>query len=391
MKIIIILPATARPFGDTAARWSYVLLKTLLVQGHTVVCFTVTEDAADVVERARRELADLAAPGQFTSRVFSPRANCTPLVRKVRSLLRPFSETRYADGLEAALAAELRQGYDVLHLEQLWTGWLGTNVPRALLNIHHFEVIDLEDQPRVGFAEHKVWVQMKRATRRILLAHKNMRMFTPRLHTHAQSVNASANYWVVPFALDLSHYPLQKAPVEPVLGMIGSMHWLPSRSAGERLITRIWPLVKKRVPTAKLFVAGWNARKHLGKYLPLPDVRLEDSVPHPTDFFANASVMVYAPSRGSGMKIKVMESMAYGVPVVTTWEGVEGMAAENGRHCWVADDDETIAAHAAQLLGDAAQREQMRQAARKLIETCYSPVPVLDQMLRVYEEISQQT
>jgi glycosyltransferase involved in cell wall biosynthesis len=169
--------------------------------------------------------------------------------------------------------------------------------------------------------------------------------------------------------------------------MIGSMHWTPSRSAAERLITRIWPLVKKRVPRAKLFIAGWNARKHLGKYLPMPDVTLEDGVPHPTDFFSKAAVMVYAPSRGSGMKIKVLESMAYGVPVVTTWEGVEGVDYENGTHCWVAEEDEAIAERAAALLEDRGQRQLMREAARSLMEERYSPEPVMGRMLQVYDEV----
>ncbi len=43
------------------------------------------------------------------------------------------------------------------------------------------------------------------------------------------------------------------------------------------------------------------------------------------------------------MKVKVMESMAYGVPVVTTWEGVEGIDYENGRECWVGESDEELA------------------------------------------------
>lgn len=391
MRIILVLPATPRPFGDTAARWSYVLAKGLLERGHSVACFTVTEDAPEIVEKAREALARSAGAGQFSFRFFSPKPTLAPWRRKIRSLVRPYSETRYAAGLEEALASELRAGYDILHLEQLWTGWLGIGVPRTLLNVHHFEIIDLEMQPRHSLAERKDWIQMNRATRRILRAHRNFRVFTPRLLEKARTINRAGDYRVVPFALDLSNYPLQPAPDAPVLGLIGSMHWMPSRSAGERLITRIWPLVKQRVPQARLFIAGWNARKHLGRYLPLPDVTLEDSVPHPTDFFSKASVMVYAPSRGSGMKIKVMESMAYGVPVVTTAEGTEGLAAENGVHCWVAESDADIAARAAQLLEDAELRRRMRDAGRALIESRYSPAPVLAEMLQLYGELSQKS
>jgi glycosyltransferase involved in cell wall biosynthesis len=390
MRILTVLPAAPRPFGDTAARWFYVLTKCLLERGHDVVCLVVTQEPEPVLAESRQRLAETTGSGRLIFRAFSPSPTCHPLVRRLRSLVKPFSETYYAEGLREAIAAEMRKGYDILHLEQLWTGWLGTETPRSLLNIHHFEVIDWEDHHLEGLHERKAMVQMTRATHRILRAHERMRVFTPRLLDKARSINSEASYWVVPFALDLSLYPLQPAPDEPVLGLIGSMHWTPSRSAGERLITRIWPLVKKRVPHAKLFIAGWNAREHLGKYLPMPDVTLEDGVAHPKDFFSKASVMVYAPSRGSGMKIKVLESMAYGVPVVTTWEGVEGIEYENGTHCWVEEEDETIAARAAALLEDRPQRERMRQAARSLMEERYSPEPVMGQMLRVYDEVARE-
>jgi len=387
MRIVTVFPATPRPFGDTAARWFYVLTKSLLERGHEVVCLVATEESGPVVAESQRLLANAVGSGRLTLQTFSPTPTCQPLVRKMRSLVRPFSETYHAEGLREVLAAEIRRGYDVLHLEQLWTGWLGTETPRSLLNIHHFEVIDWEERRLEGLREHKAMIQMTRATKRILRAHEWMRVFTPRLLEKARWINPKGRYWVVPFALDLSLYPVQPMPEELVLGLIGSMHWTPSRSAGERLITRIWPLVKKRVPRAKLFIAGWNARKHLGKYLPLPDVILEDGVAHPTDFFSKVSVMVYAPSRGSGMKIKVLESMAYGVPVVTTWEGVEGLEYENGTHCWVEEEDEAIAERAVLLLQDPIQRQLMSQAARTLMEERYSPKPIMTQMLRVYEEV----
>ncbi len=88
------------------------------------------------------------------------------------------------------------------------------------------------------------------------------------------------------------------------------------------------------------------------------------------------------------MKIKVMEGMAYGVPVVTTWEGVEGMDYENGVHCWVEEDDVPIADKICRLLDNSQERAYMRQAARALIEEQYSPRPVVNSMLKVYETVT---
>ena len=145
--------------------------------------------------------------------------------------------------------------------------------------------------------------------------------------------------------------------------------------------------MKQRAPESRLYIAGWNARKYLEKYSSQPDLTLEDNLAHPSQFFSRAAVMVYAPSQGSGMKVKVMESMAYGVPVVTTWEGMEGIEYKNGRECWVGADDDELARASVRLLENAAERRAMREAARQLIEQRYSPRPVVDKMMSVYQEV----
>jgi glycosyltransferase involved in cell wall biosynthesis len=145
--------------------------------------------------------------------------------------------------------------------------------------------------------------------------------------------------------------------------------------------------VKEDFPQAKLFIAGWNAARYLQKYSSRQDLTLAENLAHPSDFFSKAAVMVYAPSRGSGMKVKVMESMAYGVPVVTTWEGVEGIDYQNGRECWVAETDEELAGKVCRLLENSAEWQQMRDAARSLIEQRYSPGPVVDKMTSVYQQM----
>ena len=87
------------------------------------------------------------------------------------------------------------------------------------------------------------------------------------------------------------------------------------------------------------------------------------------------------------MKVKNLEAMAYGVPVVTTWEGVEGMSYVNGRHCFVEDTDEGLAERVVELLDSPTKRRRMRDEARRLIEQKYSPVPTVDAVEQIYREI----
>ncbi len=387
MKIVMATPAVPHPFGDTAAKWFYVLINELAEAGHQVHCLAVSEEPEKLVEDAQKRLREKHPGNNLHFRFHRMVPDRNILRRKMHSALRPFSEMMYANGFYESLKRELHKGYDVLHLEQLWTGWLGSDLPRSLLNIHHFEIIDWEDRKLTTLREKKALTQMTRATKKILRSSRNLRMFTPRLQDKAKAINPNGKYWVVPFALDLSLYSLQPFVEEPVVGLLGSMHWNPSRSAAERLLTRIWPEINRRMPAARLMIAGWNAQKYLGKFMPMKNVQLEENLKHPTDFFSRAAVMVYAPSKGSGMKIKVLESMAYGTPVVTTWEGVEGVEYANGGHCWVEEDDLEIANKVLRLLENREERKSMRMTARGLMEEKYSPGPVVERMLGIYEEI----
>ena len=87
--------------------------------------------------------------------------------------------------------------------------------------------------------------------------------------------------------------------------------------------------------------------------------------------------------------MKVLESLAYGVPVVTTGEGMEGVDGEDGVHCWIREDDDALAARIVDALGDEAQRVRMREAGRALVEARHAPAPVVEQMLGAYARVSR--
>ncbi|MGA3106296.1 MAG: glycosyltransferase family 4 protein [Terriglobales bacterium] len=385
MRVIVVTPAVPHPFGDSSARWFYVLITELLARGNEVVVVAATEESAARVAEAKQWLNKQA--GRLTLHCHRLQMDSFALRRKWCSLVRPRSELLQDRTLAMLLQRELARGYDVLHLEQMSTGWLGLGKRRALLNLLSLDSLDWAARPRPSlYDRHTLW-QAERATHHLLREIDNIRVLSSRLKEAAESIHPMGRYWIVPLALDTSLYELQPPVDDLRVGLTGSMHWEPSRSAAERLLTRIWPIIKKLIPRAKLYIAGWNATKYLGQFIPQADVTLADNIRHPSEFFSKVGVLLYAPVRGSGMKVKVMESMAYGVPVVTTWEGVEGMSYKDGYHCWVAESDEALARRACRLLENPAERKDMRAAARQLIEDRYSPRPVVDQMTAVYEEL----
>jgi hypothetical protein len=298
VRIIVVTPAVPHPFGDAAARWFYVLITELLARGHEVVAIAATEEPDERVSEAKQWLTKHGLSkngGQLTLHCHRLNVDAVALRRKWQNLVRPRSELLQDSALTGLLQRELAKGYDVLHLEQMSTGWLGLGVQRALLNVLSFDVIDWAEKGNMSFRDHKALWQAQRATRYLLHGVPHVRLLSPRMKEMAESINPKGRYWIVPLALDPALYPMQPPTREPVVGLVGSMHWEPSRSAAERLITRIWPLVKQGFPDAKLYIAGWNAAKYLQKYSTQQEFTLAENLAHPSEFFSKAAVLVYAP------------------------------------------------------------------------------------------------
>jgi len=369
------------PFGNAAARWFYVLLRELVARGHRVTAFAACGKPAEMDE-ARK----LFPAPEYDLRLY-PFPARRGLGAKLETLRRPYSYM-FSPELKRDLEAELARGFDVLHLEQLWAGWLGAaHRDRALVNVHHLVWIDLEHiRPPTLRGRFERWL-MFRAERMLVRRLRHFRACSPRLVPEILRVNPDAEVATVPVGIDPALYPYipdGRRTGEPVVSVIGNMGWYPTHSAAVRLLTRLWPEIKKRVPAARLQLVGWGAKAALADYLALPDVTVEENVPDTRPYFERTAVLLYAPGRGSGMKIKILEALGYGVPVVTTSEGVEGLPAVDGVHAGVCEDDAGLIDRAAELLVDPAAQNRQRAAARALLESHCGPKPTADAIEAIY-------
>jgi glycosyltransferase involved in cell wall biosynthesis len=86
------------------------------------------------------------------------------------------------------------------------------------------------------------------------------------------------------------------------------------------------------------------------------------------------------------MKVKVLEAVASGVPVVTTPAGAEGIAAGDG--VVIAEGDEALAAAAARLLADADERRERGAAARRAFLERYAPEPATRPLVELYRRMA---
>ena len=164
-------------------------------------------------------------------------------------------------------------------------------------------------------------------------------------------------------------YPRPRLPVgnptarrPPVLLFQGNLGYPPNIDGAQWLATAIVPLVRDAVPATETRLVGrpgTNVRQ-----LDRPGVvTVVGEVPSMDEELARASVAVVPIRYGSGTRVKILESFAHRVPVVSTTLGAEGLDVQDGVHLLLADDPAEFAAATVRLLGDHRLRLRLTEAA----------------------------
>jgi hypothetical protein len=149
--------------------------------------------------------------------------------------------------------------------------------------------------------------------------------------------------------------------------------YLPNVDAAELLLTQIWPKVRKGKPDAKLILAGRDPSRAVQEAAArTPGVEVCAN-PKSMDKVAQRASITVAPLRlGSGTRCKILESMAWGLPVVSTTLGVEGIDAEDDVHLLVRDDPDEYAEAIVRLMSDELFWRRLRYAGAELVRARYS-------------------
>jgi glycosyltransferase involved in cell wall biosynthesis len=380
-SVVFLTPSLPLPFGRTDARWLHAVLPGLSARGFDVTCLSCTEEPPDRVEEAKQHAASMS----YSFRHVPLFAGESTARRKVRSLLRPRSEFARCQALLDALEEERPGDVGILHVEHLFSSWATRGMRRVVTYLHCLEVVDWGERAALSTRERIDLLQMRRATKRLLRSRPSLLAMTDRLATEVERYGLNRPP-VAPVGIDPTLYPVLPFVDAPVLGVIGSMHWYPSRAAAERVL-RLWPEIRARVPDATLLVGGWGSDRYLERFFPLAGAELVGPVDRPEDFFGRIAVLLYPPPRGSGMKIKVLEALAYGVPVISNGEGFEGLRYETGQDVVRAESDEEIVREASSLLRDPGRRKSLRSAGRALVERDHNPACVTDQLISAYDTL----
>ncbi len=188
--------------------------------------------------------------------------------------------------------------------------------------------------------------------------------------------------------IDTSAYPYRSAPRRGrTLLFLGSFRHLPNRAALNWFLAEVMPRVLREEPDARLKVIGSDPPAvHT-----IPDcggavelIGFVDDILRP---FAECDIFVCPILSGSGVRVKLLEAFASGIPCVSTRIGAEGLSAEDGQYCSLADDPAGFAARVVALLRNPEDACAMAARAREFVAARHDTAAMSRRLEAVYREI----
>jgi glycosyltransferase involved in cell wall biosynthesis len=164
--------------------------------------------------------------------------------------------------------------------------------------------------------------------------------------------------------------PMLPAATEPVVIFVALLSWRPNADAAIWLAERVWPLVRRHRPDARLLLVGRAPTPEVRR-LAGPDITVTGTVPDVRPFLTQARVAVAPLRSGGGARLKVLEALDAGRPVVATRIGAEGLDDLVGRGVIVTDAAETMAEVVLELLADDARVLELGAAGHQAVMDRY--------------------
>lgn len=193
---------------------------------------------------------------------------------------------------------------------------------------------------------------------------------------------------VVPNGVDLERAMELKLSDEPRLLFVGALDYTPNQDAAKWLINEIMPRIWAEEPAMELRILGRNPAQELTE-LASADPRLEliANAPELEPLARECTISVVPLRMGSGTRLKILEASAWGMPVVTTSLGCDGLSEQLTQNLFVADGAEQFSAEVWSCWRSPEQRAKAAKAARKVVAETYSWKATLAPLHQALEEL----
>ena len=290
-----------------------------------------------------------------------------------------------------------KDNYDVVQLETLYmTPYVETirNHSKALIVLRAHNV------------EHLIWERIAKGTRffvkRLYINHltKTLRNYELSAISQVDGIAAitrkdaalfrkycATTTIDIPYGVDLeAFHPNYAVEAKPKFYHIGSMNWIPNEEGIRWFIDHCLDAVVAKVPDFVFHLAGRNMPEWL-KNNKNPHLDVVGEVTDAKEFVANHNVAIVPLLSGSGIRIKIIESMALGKTVITTLVGAEGILYNEDVNLIIAENKAKMAEAIRRIDQHPEVAMEIGKAARKLVEEVYDNRKIIARLLMFYDQI----
>lgn len=407
MRILFLTPYPPFPPRGGGALRIWNLLRGVAAR-HDVTCLTFAPDAAAIAALApMREVAQVATVIGPPPRSLAQRARTTLLSPLPDMALRNASPA-YAEALSRLLAAER---FDVVQAESIeMAGYALQAVPlgpRIILDEFNAEyllqrraaltdlagALRLPPRPRAlvgGLYSLVQWRKLAVYERRLLRAFAEVLVVSAEDQAALRRLAPDTQPRIVPNGVDSRAFaPGSVAPytaVGPYVVFTGTLDYRPNIDALTWFVRNVLPQITAERPDVRLLVVGRAPAPAVRALHNGTTVEVLGEVPDTRPYIAGAAAYVLPMRIGGGSRLKLLEALAMGAPVVSTSMGAEGLVGlQNGTQLLLADTPAAMAAATLRLLDAPMLAQQLGAAGRAFVVQHYDWQAIIPRLEAAFE------
>lgn len=193
----------------------------------------------------------------------------------------------------------------------------------------------------------------------------------------------------IPNGVDTTFFrrPTGLAPIQGRILFLGPTYMYPNRDAVDFFLDAVWREVRNALPEATLHLVGKNPPDHQARLSSYPGVTLQGYVPDVRPHFVDAACSIVPIRIGGGTRLKILDSWAMGVPVVSTTVGCEGLRALDGENILIRDEPLAFSRAVVEVLTNQDLSRRLSEGGRSTAERHYAWPAIGEHLIAAYETL----
>lgn len=284
--------------------------------------------------------------------------------------------------MQAALRELAATRFDVVHADQLNMGQyaLPFTGSRKVLDLHNALWVlykrlaeTLPPTKPMKYILLRDWRLLKRYEGALCRAFDAVTAVSQEDRAALIEAGARDDIVVIPIAIDTDEQAfIERQPAGPHIVHIGTMYWPPNIDGITWFLDDIYPLIKQQIPNVRCTLIGARPPASIVERAQNdPSLTVTGYVEDPLPYLRDSSMMIVPLRAGGGMRVKILNALSQGIPMVSTTVGCEGIAVENEKDILIADEPQQFAAASVRLLADAELNARITRAGRQTAEQQY--------------------